>query len=284
MVVHRPASTEELSSVVKDLGPSYIGDLSDFRNLLTEKFSDHVSLAGLNGVVEVEPADQIAVIKAGTPLSEINVHLGKYGFLLPVDFSSIGGFSQLQNASIGDLIALNIPNPREGLHGSWSDMILGTTLVLADGTIVKAGSRAVKNVAGYDLQKLLVGSRHTLAIATEYILRIAPLKGYKSVNPSQGSSSGCPVVQRVKRSDLTEAISEYVEGSVRWVDPTAATIYSVVEPDVSICRFAGDWILRSGCGANNLVIENETLKKFMTRAKEIFDPAGRLNPGEFGFI
>ena len=78
-------------------------------------------------------------------------------------------------ASIGGTLAANASGPRRVATGTARDLLIGITVVRADGVVAKAGGRVVKNVAGYDLGKLLIGSFGTLAVVTEAIFRLHPL-------------------------------------------------------------------------------------------------------------
>src|SRR5476651_1570951 len=75
-----------------------------------------------------------------------------------------------------DEIAFNLPHTLQAQYGSWRDWILGMRVVQADGTFAKCGSKAVKNVAGYDVQKLMIGARGTLGLIAEVTLRTFPVK------------------------------------------------------------------------------------------------------------
>jgi glycolate oxidase FAD binding subunit len=82
---------------------------------------------------------------------------------------------QPERATVGGAIAANAYGPRRMRYGSLKDLILGVTLVRADGTVARAGGKVVKNVAGFDLSKLVVGSFGTLALVTTATLRVHPL-------------------------------------------------------------------------------------------------------------
>ena len=78
-------------------------------------------------------------------------------------------------ASIGGTLATNTSGPRRVATGTARDLLIGITVVRADGVVAKAGGRVVKNVAGYDLGKLMIGSFGTLAVVTEAVFRLHPL-------------------------------------------------------------------------------------------------------------
>ena len=79
-------------------------------------------------------------------------------------------------ASVGGTLATNASGPRRLAIGTARDLLIGITVVRADGVVAKAGGRVVKNVAGYDLGKLLIGSFGTLAVVTEAVFRLHPCR------------------------------------------------------------------------------------------------------------
>ena len=80
----------------------------------------------------------------------------------------------MPGASIGGTLATNASGPRRVATGTARDLLIGVTVVRADGVVAKAGGRVVKNVAGYDLGKLVIGSFGTLAVVTEAVFRLHP--------------------------------------------------------------------------------------------------------------
>ena len=128
-----------------------------------------LSLSRLNGVVEHEPADLTATVQAGMTLGELQRHLAGAGQILPLD--PPGG----ERATIGGILAANAWGPWRHAFGSARDMTIGLRVVTAEGRITRAGGRVVKNVAGYDLCKLYVGSLGTLGVIVEATFKLAPL-------------------------------------------------------------------------------------------------------------
>jgi glycolate oxidase FAD binding subunit len=119
----------------------------------------------MNGVVEHAAGDLIAVVRAGTPLADLQ-HLGDQQLALD---------APIPGATIGGTVAVNASGPRRMAYGSVRDLIIGMTFVRADGVVAKSGGKVVKNVAGFDLAKLLTGSYGTLGIITECAFRLHPL-------------------------------------------------------------------------------------------------------------
>ncbi|MDP2950496.1 MAG: FAD-binding oxidoreductase [Chloroflexota bacterium] len=145
-------------------------------------------LSRLNEVVEHEPADLTATVQAGMTLASFQRHLAASGQFLPLDPPSP------QSATIGGILAANASGPSRHAYGTARDLALGMRLVMADGRIIKAGGRVVKNVAGYDMVRLLIGSLGTLGIIVEASLKLAPLpkaeRTLAAVLPSAQSAFG----------------------------------------------------------------------------------------------
>ena len=122
---------------------------------------------GLDHVLEHEAGDLTCTVEAGVRLSQLRETLAARGQRLSLDPPG--------DPTIGACLAANLSGPLRHRFGAPRDLVLGVTLVLADGTIANAGGKVVKNVAGYDLGKLVCGSRGTLALIVRVSLRLHPL-------------------------------------------------------------------------------------------------------------
>ena len=130
-----------------------------------------LGLTRLNAVVEHEPADLTATVMAGRTLADFQVHLSSAGQFLPLDPPSP------RETTIGGILAANASGPWRHAHGTARDLVLGLRFVQADGRVIKAGGKVVKNVAGYDMCRLLIGSLGTLGVIVEACFRLTPLPG-----------------------------------------------------------------------------------------------------------
>lgn len=128
-----------------------------------------MSTRALGGALEHDPGDLVATIPAGLTLAEANRHLARAGQWLPLDAP------HADRATIGGIVATNDSGPRRHRHGAPRDLILGVQLAMTDGTVVHAGGRVVKNVAGYDLSRLVCGSEGRLGLITAVTFKLAPL-------------------------------------------------------------------------------------------------------------
>ncbi len=128
----------------------------------------------LTGVVEHEAGDLIAVVRAGTPVAELGAKLATAGQQLALDLP-------LPGATVGGTVAVSTSGPRRLHYGTARDLLIGIQLVRPDGVLVRAGGKVVKNVAGYDLGKLLTGSYGTLGLIVECAFRLHPLPAATAV-------------------------------------------------------------------------------------------------------
>jgi len=127
-----------------------------------------LSTAHLNRLLAHRHGDLTATIESGARLTDVNRQLATRGQWLPVD-------SAFPAATIGGIVATNDSGPLRHRFGTPRDLLIGVTLVLADGRIVKAGGTVVKNVAGYDLGRLVSGSFGTLAAIATATFKLSPL-------------------------------------------------------------------------------------------------------------
>lgn len=127
-----------------------------------------LSVAAMNRILEVNPADGVAVVEAGVLTAELQTACLKQGWFYPPDPAS------RKESSIGGNIATNAGGPRCLKYGVTRAYVLGLEVVLADGTILQCGGRTHKNKQGFDLVGLFCGSEGMLGIITQATLRIIP--------------------------------------------------------------------------------------------------------------
>jgi len=126
-------------------------------------------LARLNRLVEHEPGDLTATAEAGMTVAAFQAALRARGQWLSLDPPDA------DRATLGGVMAANASGPRRHLYGTARDLVIGMTVVTAEGAVVRAGGKVVKNVAGYDLPKLFVGSYGTLGIMVDVTVKLRPL-------------------------------------------------------------------------------------------------------------
>jgi glycolate oxidase FAD binding subunit len=128
-----------------------------------------IDTTALDRVVEYEPADLTITVEAGIRFSRLQRLLAEQGQFLAFDPPAEDA------ATLGGLIATNASGPLRFAYGTARDLVLGTRVVNPDGVLTHAGGRVVKNVAGYDLNKLYIGSLGTLGVIVELSLKLAPI-------------------------------------------------------------------------------------------------------------
>ena len=121
----------------------------------------------MDQIIEHEAGDLVARVQAGTTIGQLAVALGSAGQQLALDVPA--------EATVGGVVATGTAGPRRFRYGTPRDLLIGITVVRADGVVARSGGKVVKNVAGYDLGKLFAGSQGTLGLITEATFRLHPL-------------------------------------------------------------------------------------------------------------
>ncbi len=164
-----------------------------------------LSTARIEGIVDHEPADLVCVVRAGTTLSSLQETL-----------ASAPGFRQRlmldppqdAGATIGGVVATAASGPLRTRFGTPRDLVIGASFVLSDGTAGRSGGKVVKNVAGFDVAKLLVGSLGTLAVITEVAFRLHPLPAASRTVAFESRSMRdlCEFATRIGRLQVTPSV------------------------------------------------------------------------------
>jgi glycolate oxidase FAD binding subunit len=241
-VVARPADVDQVAEVLRAASAHRLTVVPRGRGTKlswgTPPSSADVLLdvSALDRVLDHAAGDLIVAAQAGARLSDVQQAVGSAGQRLALDETVPG-------TSIGGLLATNTSGPRRVAIGSARDLLIGITVVRADGVVAKAGGRVVKNVAGYDLGKLLIGSFGTLAVIVDATFRLHPLPAARSwVTVATGSPAEAQrLVQSVLNaqavpaaievgwpSDGTGSVSVLLEGRDEGVAGRAATVRALL--------------------------------------------------------
>jgi glycolate dehydrogenase FAD-binding subunit len=133
------------------------------------KYDVALCLRDMEKIEHYEPADLTAGVEAGMKFQEFQRLVERDGLWLPLDPPGA------ERATLGGLVATNASGPLRHLYGAPRDMVLGMRIATADGKLIKTGGRVVKNVAGYDLGKLMIGSFGSLGVIVEVNVKLYPL-------------------------------------------------------------------------------------------------------------
>jgi glycolate oxidase len=167
-----------------------------------------LSLERLNRILEISDADMLAVVEPCVITGDLQTAVERVGLFYPPDPAS------LAECSIGGNIAENAGGPRAFKYGTTKHYVLGLEAVLPTGEIIRTGGRTVKNVAGYDLTSLIVGSEGTLAIVTRITLRLIPKPPAQiSVRSTFDDVSGAArAVSELLRARVVPSALELIDG------------------------------------------------------------------------
>ncbi len=156
------AASERLATVIRG-GGSKLG-----WGRVPETVGLVIRTARLNRVVAHRHGDLTVTVQSGTRLTDLNDILAQHGQRLPLD-------SAFDEATVGGALATNDAGPLRHRHGTPRDQLIGVTLATTAGRLVKAGGNVVKNVAGYDLGRLVCGSFGALAVVVDATFKLMPL-------------------------------------------------------------------------------------------------------------
>lgn len=168
----RPGSTEEVAAVLRlcheHRQPVVThGGLTGLVHGADTTPADLVlSTERMRAIEEIDPAQRVAVVQAGVTLQALQEAVDAQGLAFPLDLGARG------SATLGGNASTNAGGNRVVRYGMTRDMVLGVEAVLADGTVIPAMNRLIKNNAGYDLKHLFIGSEGTLGVITRLVLRL----------------------------------------------------------------------------------------------------------------
>lgn len=208
----RPTTAEEVRQIVQEAASRREaiypvgGGLALDELLPKPRPGIELSLSGLDRIVEFSPRDLTITVEAGTALAKLAENVDEAGLLFP--FASKCD----ERSTIGGLVATAWNGPRRTGWGNLRDYVIGVRAIDGRGVAFKSGGKVVKNVAGYDLVKLLVGSRGTLAVITEVTLRLKPrpeARWLATLHPAEGQSLA-KLIDQTNRPAIPYSVYEFV--------------------------------------------------------------------------
>jgi glycolate oxidase FAD binding subunit len=228
--------------------------------------------------VEHEPGDLTVTVEAGRTMAALQSALHERGQWLSLDPPDA------ERATIGGILATNASGPRRHLYGTARDLLIGVTVVTADGALVRGGGKVVKNVAGYDLPKLFVGSCGTLGVIVELTVKLRPRPDDERlvVAPFDRLKDAGSAVRAVMASDL-------IPNALDLCDAEALRPLGMVgAPAALLVGFDGvaeqvAWqieelkrLVQAAGGGEPRVLPSERWPRLATAAADAFDGAGAI--------
>ncbi len=199
----------------------------------------------LNRILEYSPADLVVTVQPGMLWRDFQAALAAEGQMLPVDPVCS------PMATVGGIVAIAASGPLRALYGTLRDMTIGLRVVYPDGRVVKTGGKVVKNVAGYDMTKLFVGSYGTLGVFSEITFKLRPLPAHRELCLLSGGQDAIErLATRLIHSSLVPSRAEALAGPY------------TSQPN------PGPWTLAVECGENEAACAYQT-RRLSEWAKEL---------------
>ena len=161
----------------------------------------------MTDILEVDEANMMVTVEPGVRTMDLHDACAARGLFYPPDPAS------WKFCTIGGNIAENAGGMRAVKYGVTRDYVMGLQVVLADGTLLETGGKAIKNVTGYDLTGLFTGSEGTLGVITRVLLRLIPLPKARGVIRIlfRSMDDGCATVQRMLQEDIVPSVAEIMD-------------------------------------------------------------------------
>jgi glycolate dehydrogenase FAD-binding subunit len=203
-----------------------------------------ISTRAMNRIVAHRHGDLTATIEAGAVLDDVNRELARHGQWIPLDPA------WTDRATIGGIVASNDSGPRRHRYGAPRDVIIGVEIARADGVRAKAGGIVVKNVAGYDVARLMTGSFGSLALITSVTFKLYPI-------PAASRTVAADLTSHIAAGALAAAInaSQLTPTAVEIQSPPSRMLIRFESTPASVDAQSGAAVhLAESCGCSSRVI------------------------------
>ncbi|HTR92624.1 MAG TPA: FAD-binding oxidoreductase [Trebonia sp.] len=286
-LVASPVSTEEASSVLRvaaehDLAVLVRGGGSRLGWGVPPSACDlMIDMAGMSAVVEHASGDLVARVQAGARMGDVASVLARAGQEIALDVPAA--------ATVGGVIGSGLAGPRRLRYGTPRDLLIGITIVRADGTVAKSGGKVVKNVAGYDLGKLFAGSAGTLGLISEAIFRLHPLPAARAYITAEyiAVSVACDAVAASANSPLVASAVELsragpagpvkvgvlIEGSAEGVAARSARVSDLLGTGAVAAEPPHWWPEAPAAGAGETLVQVSFWVSALSRVLDALDAA-----------
>ena len=223
----------------------------------TLRIGEELTTQGLDRILEHEAGDLTCTVEAGVRLSSLQAALAEHGQRLTLDPPG--------DPTVGALLAENLSGPLRHRFGAPRDLVLGVTVVLGDGTIANAGGKVVKNVAGYDLARLVCGSRGRLALIARASFRLHPQPRAARTLAIE-TDDAAAVVTLLRRSQLQPSALDVLH-------PGAVLVLFEGSPGAVDAQLAAARSLVGGIEAGGDAWEKSRRRQAEARGRIRFDPS-----------
>ncbi|GGF13361.1 glycolate oxidase [Halobacillus andaensis] len=222
---------------------------------IKENYDYTLSMAEYKGVVEHNVGDMTVTVRAGTTITELQEFLQEHHQMIAIDPN------WPDQSTIGGVIAANESGPKRLKYGSARDLVIGLRVVYPDGQVIRTGGKVVKNVAGYDMNKLFIGAMGTLGVITEITMKLRPIPKYESLVQVSASEDriddlkqlGVSIQDSMKEPVTLELLNPAL--SKKMINREAYTLLIAFEDVEKSCRDQEEWIEKhkpDGCYAEVL--------------------------------
>jgi glycolate oxidase FAD binding subunit len=192
--------TEHVVSHAETRAPLAIVGSGSKRALGPVSTGTPLDVTGHRGIVTFEPTELVLTARAGTPLAEIETTLAQAQQMMPFEPPQFAG-----GGTIGGAIACGLSGPRRPFAGSARDFVLGTRVISGRGEVLRFGGEVMKNVAGYDVSRLMTGAYGTLGVVLDVSLKVLPLPA----------------------SETTCCLQMHAREALEWMDETLTQAYPI---------------------------------------------------------
>ncbi|CAN7697769.1 FAD-binding oxidoreductase [Mycolicibacterium frederiksbergense] len=223
-----------------------------------------LQLSQMDSVLQYEPSDMTIQVGAGMTVLDLQSTVAEYGQRLALDAARID-----RGATIGGVFASADQGPAQLVFGGPRDLVIGATLVLADGQVVRSGGHVIKNVAGYDLARLVSGSLGTLAVIADLTFRLHPKPAATgSLRIETGIGQAVAYAKAIAGASLDPVAAEWLSGHllVRF----EGTPSGVRERLEASARIVG--------ASNNCILDADESAEAWTLHGMVTAPSGREEP------
>ena len=196
-----------------------------------------LNVSGYTGVIDYEPSELVLTARAGTPLAEIERTLAQGGQMLACEPPYFG-----PNATLGGCVACGFSGPRRAASGSVRDFVLGTRVINGEGEDLRFGGQVMKNVAGFDVSRLMAGSFGTLGLIVDVSLKVLPRpEEEQTLRLEMAPAKAIETMNRWAGQPLPVSATCYIDGALHVrLSGSARTVATTRE------RIGGEAIERDG--------------------------------------